>query len=121
MQLFQGALQGRCFDINTGQLDGMCLKCVPCPYMCPCIVLCPYMCPCIVLRPYMCPRCAVSLHVSLHYAGEDICGVGFIDSPIEEFWIRKGMQMNPGGLLRCQVPGAWCVWPCVFVECVRCE
>ena len=55
-QIFQGALQGRCFDVDTGEVEG-----------------------------------------------EDICSAGFIESALEEFWIRKGMQLAAGGLFRCQV------------------
>ena len=55
VQLFQGALHGRCYNVDTGALEH-----------------------------------------------EDICGVGTIEKSMDEFWIAKGMQMNPGGMLRCQ-------------------
>ena len=54
VQLYQGVLHGRCFNVETGQLEH-----------------------------------------------EDFCGLDFIESDSDAFWIAKGMQMTSGGILRC--------------------
>jgi len=62
VQLYKGALHGRCFNVDSGQLEH-----------------------------------------------EDFCGVDFIESDLDAFWIAKGMQMTSGGILRCSQGTSACL------------